>query len=59
MSLQLSFAVIPLVKFTSDKSKMGEFANKLWLQITAWTIAVVIAGLNIYLLVQTVVGWIS
>ncbi|WP_127529668.1 Nramp family divalent metal transporter [Paenibacillus kobensis] len=59
LSLQLSFAVIPLVKFTSDKAKMGEFANKLWLQITAWTIAVVIAGLNIYLLAQTVGDWFS
>ncbi|WP_127570006.1 Nramp family divalent metal transporter [Paenibacillus xylaniclasticus] len=59
LSLQLSFAVIPLVKFTSDKAKMGEFANKLWLQITAWTIATIIAGLNIYLLVQTVLDWFS
>jgi len=57
LSLQLSFAVVPLVKFTSDKAKMGEFANRLWLKITAWTIAVVIAGLNLYLLVQTVADW--
>ncbi|MWC30495.1 Nramp family divalent metal transporter [Paenibacillus sp. MMS18-CY102] len=59
LSLQLSFAVIPLVKFTSDKKKMGEFANRLWLKLTAWIVAIVIAGLNIYLLVQTVSGWIS
>ncbi|QYR23424.1 Nramp family divalent metal transporter [Paenibacillus sp. sptzw28] len=53
LSLQLSFAVIPLVKFTSDKNKMGSFANPLWMKILAWTVAVVIAGLNIVLLVQT------
>lgn len=59
LSLQLSFAVIPLVKFTSDKKKMGVFVNPLWLQILAWAVAIVIAGLNLYLLYQTVVGWLS
>jgi manganese transport protein len=53
LSLQLSFAVIPLVQFTSDKKKMGQFVNPLWLKILAWTIAIVIAGLNIYLLYRT------
>src|SRR6266478_3827958 len=43
LSLQLSFAVIPLVLFTSDKAKMGEFVNPRWLTITAWTTAMVIA----------------
>ncbi|MBM7563729.1 manganese transport protein [Paenibacillus sacheonensis] len=56
LSLQLSFAVIPLVKFTSDKKKMGVFANKMWMKILAWFVAVVIAGLNIYLLYQTFTG---
>ncbi|SFJ09450.1 manganese transport protein [Paenibacillus sp. UNC496MF] len=56
LSLQLSFAVIPLVKFTSDKSKMGSFANKLWLKILAWFVAIVIAVLNLYLLYQTFAG---
>jgi manganese transport protein len=54
LSFQLSFAVIPLVKFTGDRKKMGEFANALWLNIVAWTIAAVIACLNAYLLYQTV-----
>jgi manganese transport protein len=54
LSFQLSFAVIPLVKFTSDKKKMGEFTNPLWIKILAWTVAVFIAVLNAYLLVQTV-----
>jgi manganese transport protein len=58
LSLQLSFAVIPLVQFTSDKKKMGQFVNPLWLKILAWTIAIVIAGLNIYLLSRTFTSWI-
>lgn len=53
LSLQLSFAVVPLVQFTSDKQKMGEFANPLWLKVLAWSIASVIMGVNGYMLVQT------
>jgi len=52
LSMQLSFAVFPLVMFTSDKLKMGEFVNPLWLKILAYFVAVVIASLNIWLLVQ-------
>ena len=58
LSLQLSFAVVPLVKFTGDKLKMGQFVNKRWLSVTAWIVTVVIVGLNVYLLWQTVTGWI-
>lgn len=54
LSLQLPFAIIPLVRFTSSKEKMGEFANKPWLKLLAWTIAGIIVLLNVYLLVQTV-----
>jgi manganese transport protein len=50
LSLQLSFAVFPLVIFTSDPHKMGPFANSLWVKVTAWAVAIVIAGLNVYLL---------
>ncbi|WP_435922118.1 Nramp family divalent metal transporter [Paenibacillus sp. DYY-L-2] len=53
LSLQLPFAVIPLVRFTSSKAKMGEFANKPWINILAWLIAGIIVILNVYLLVQT------
>jgi manganese transport protein len=53
LSLQLSFAVIPLVKFTSDKKKMGEYVAPKWLSSIAWMIAIVIAGLNVYLLYGT------
>jgi manganese transport protein len=52
LSLQLSFAVIPLVQFTSEKAKMGRFVNKRWLVVLAWTIAVAIAAVNAFLLVQ-------
>ncbi|MBI1279582.1 MAG: Mn(2+) uptake NRAMP transporter MntH [Anaerolineaceae bacterium] len=56
LSLQLSFAVVPLVQFTSEKAKMGKFVNPTWMKILAWVIAVVIAVLNIYLLIQTLSG---
>ncbi len=50
LSIQLSFAVIPLVIFTSSKSKMGEFSNTLLLKIISGFVATLIAGLNFYLL---------
>ncbi|HEY5061935.1 MAG TPA: Nramp family divalent metal transporter [Gemmatimonadaceae bacterium] len=50
LSLQLSFAVVPLVAFTSDRSKMGSFANPFWLKTLAWTAAAVIAALNVWYL---------
>ena len=56
LSLQLPFAVFPLVMFTSDKIKMGPFVNPGWVKALAWTIAVIIAGLNAWLLYQTVAG---
>ena len=59
LSLQLSFAVFPLVMFTSKRRLMGEFVNPLWLKILAWTVAFMIAGLNIWLLVQTFLGWLN
>lgn len=51
LSLQLSFAVFPLVKLTSDRRKMGEFVNGRWLRVLSWGLAWVIAALNAYLLV--------
>jgi manganese transport protein len=53
LSLQLSFAVIPLVMFTSDKKKMGEFVNSVWTKGIACFIAIMIAVLNAYLLFTT------
>ena len=57
LSLQLSFAVFPLVMFTSDKLKMGEFVNRPWTKYLAWFVAMVIALLNAWLLFQTFRGW--
>ena len=56
LSFQLSFAVVPLVLFTGSRAKMGEFVNARWLQALAWATAVVIAGLNVWLLVETLMG---
>ncbi|QFG53593.1 Nramp family divalent metal transporter [Chryseobacterium sp.] len=53
LSMQLSFAVVPLVMFTGSKLKMGQFANKLWLKILIWVIAIIIISLNLYLLYET------
>jgi manganese transport protein len=58
LSLQLSFAVFPLVQFTSDRLKMGEFVNPLWLKVLAYAAAFAIASFNAWLLVRTISGWI-
>ncbi len=59
LSMQLSFAVFPLVMFTSDKLKMGEFVNPLWRKILSYAVAVVIAGLNVWLLTQIFCEWLA
>jgi manganese transport protein len=51
LSLQLSFAVIPLVLFTGNRKIMGEFVNARWLQALSWFVAVLIAALNAWFLV--------
>ena len=56
LSLQLPFAVFPLVMFTSEKAKMGPFVNPGWVKVLAWTIAMIIASLNVWLLYQTFAG---
>ena len=59
LSLQLSFAVFPLVMFTSNRLKMGEFVNPTWLKVMAYVVATVIASLNVWLLFQTLRGWLA
>jgi len=54
LSMQLSFAVVPLVMFTGNKTKMGQFVNKPWLKILAWIISGIIIVLNLYLLKETI-----
>ncbi len=56
LSLQLSFAVVPLVIFTGNRKMMGEFVNAGWLKALAWTTAAAIAVLNAWLLIQTAMG---
>ena len=56
LSLQLPFAVFPLVMFTGERAKMGPFASPLWVKLLAWTVAVIIAALNVWLLYQTLAG---
>ncbi|MGK2908668.1 MAG: divalent metal cation transporter, partial [Sphingobium sp.] len=50
LSLQLPFAVVPLVRMTSDRGMMGNFVNKGWLKIAAWTVSAIIIALNLKLL---------
>jgi manganese transport protein len=59
LSLQLGFAVIPLIHFTSDKKTMGQFAIGPWIRISAWTIAVIIVSLNVKLVIQEITGWLD
>ncbi|MEK6570470.1 MAG: Nramp family divalent metal transporter [Bacteroidota bacterium] len=59
LSLQLPFAVIPLVRFTSDKMKMGGFASKVWVEVLAWIASAIIVGLNAKLIVNTLGQWIE
>lgn len=56
LSLQLPFAILPLVYFTSSKKHMGTFANKLWLKATVGVIAAVIVSLNVWLIVRVFAG---
>jgi manganese transport protein len=56
LSLMLSFAVVPLVMFTSDKAKMGQFVNPAWMNVSGWASAAIIAVLNAILLWQTFTG---
>ena len=56
LSLQLSFAVFPLVRFTSERAKMGEFVNPPWLKVLAYGTGVVILALNAWLLVLVARG---
>jgi manganese transport protein len=59
LSLQLPFAIIPLIRITSDRSVMGDFANRAWVKVLAWTTAVIVVGLNGRLLYGALSGWIG
>ena len=59
LSMQLPFAVIPLIRFTSDKERMGEFANHVWVKALAWSVAVVILGLNFWYAGSVLIPWMG
>jgi manganese transport protein len=57
ISMQLPFAVIPLIHFTNDPSRMGSFANKRWVRWLSWATAAVIVGLNLRLAELSLMDW--
>jgi manganese transport protein len=59
LSMQLPFAIIPLVHFTSDRARMGSFANARWVRLLAWTTAAIVVGLNAWLAVQSIGAWLE
>jgi manganese transport protein len=59
LSMQLAFAVIPLIHFVSDKNKMGKFAIKKTTRIASWCVAALIVTLNMKLFLETVIGWLN
>jgi manganese transport protein len=59
LSLQLPFAIFPLVQFASSRRMMGVFAIPFWVKSLAWPVCLIIAGLNVYLLYQTAVQFLG
>src|SRR6185503_5200403 len=59
LSMQLPFAIIPLIRFTSDRSRMGEFANRTWVNILAWGCAALIIALNFRLAANSITPWVQ
>lgn len=57
LSLQLGFAIIPLIHFVSNKVRMGEFAIPFWMKFFGWLSALVIVGLNVKLVIETLGSW--
>jgi manganese transport protein len=59
LSMQLPFAVIPLIHFTNNKERMGALANGLWVRVLAWLTAVLIVVLNVWLVTLSVRDWLN
>jgi len=59
LCMQLPFAIIPLIHFTSDRRRMGDFANKAWVVVLSWITAAVVLVLNVCLLVQGIATWLA
>jgi manganese transport protein len=59
LSMQLPFAIIPLIHFTGDRRRMGSFANKAWVAVLAWVTAAIIVALNVKLVIESVREWLG
>jgi manganese transport protein len=59
LSMQLPFAVIPLIHFTNNKERMGALANRAWVRVLAWLTAALIVVLNVWLVILSVRDWTS
>ncbi len=59
LSMQLPFAIVPLIHFTSDRSRMGSFANAAWLRLLAWLTAGIIIVLNFKLAMMAIGDWLQ
>ncbi len=59
LSMQLPFAIIPLIHFTSDRERMGGLANAAWIRVLAWTTAAIIVALNVRLVITGVSEWLA
>jgi manganese transport protein len=59
LSMQLPFAIVPLIHFTNDAGKMGSFRNSAWVRVLAWTTAIVIIGLNFRLAGMVIRDWLT
>jgi len=59
LSMQLPFAIIPLIHFTNDRMRMGKFANAAWVRMLAWVAAAVIVGLNVRLAAMAIADWLA
>ena len=57
--MQLPFAVIPLIHFTNSRKRMGDFANRAWLQVLAWAAAALILALNVRLVILALGDWLD
>lgn len=59
LSLQLPFAIIPLIHAVADPKRMGEFRIARWIQVLAWAVAAIIVGLNVRLVIDQIAGWLE
>jgi manganese transport protein len=57
--MQLPFAIVPLIRFTNDRQRMGMFANARWVQVLAWITAAIVIGLNSMLAAQSIVDGVA